>query len=235
MITTELDRQSMAEFKRALAQYEKKTGISIEDAIIEMAKSTGRRLAHTVPPYGLSPQVGRKFMESIGNQVDYAWFGSTRGVFPSNSMEAAHKAARNSRGQVVMRKLKETSERNNNISVADKEIYKRKIMRNAGIAKAGWVAAAEKSISGQSMTASGSIKKLSGIAKWIRRHVKDRLGEARITRRGISSSVDLTNNVSYISGLHKKSEIAKAIKQGYNNAIRRVNHIINGTKRNQTI
>jgi hypothetical protein len=62
MVKMELDRRSLAQFKRTLKDYEKKTGIAIEDAVIEMAKSTGRRLAHTVPPYGLSSAVGKKFM-----------------------------------------------------------------------------------------------------------------------------------------------------------------------------
>jgi hypothetical protein len=43
-------------------------GVSIEDGVIEMAQSTCRRLAHTVPPYGLSSAVGKKFMESISQE-----------------------------------------------------------------------------------------------------------------------------------------------------------------------
>jgi len=235
MVKMELDRRSLAQFKRTLKDYEKKTGIAIEDAVIEMAKSTGRRLAHTVPPYGLSSAVGKKFMDSIGVQVDRAWYGSIKGAYPSTSMDAAHAAARNNRGVVPKRKFRQYKGEEMKISVGDKEAYKRKIKRNAGIAKAGWVVAAEKTIGKQSLTKRGAIKKLSGIAAWIRRNAKDKLGESKVTRRGISTSVDLTNKVTYISRLHKPSEQTRAIKQGYNNAIRRMNHIINGTRRNQTI
>lgn len=229
MISASMDRGSVREFKRLLREYEKRTGNGIEEGIIEMAKSTARRLAHTVPPYGTSAAVGKKFEESIGNQIDYAWYGASRGAFPSNSMESAHAAARNKNGVVRMRKFRRFRDINEDISVGEKEAYKRKKIKNAGIAKAGWVVAGEKTISNIGLTANGKVKMLSGIAKWIRRHVKSKLGSSVVTRRGMSTTVDLTNNVDYIQRLHKASEQAKAIEQGRKNGIARLNHILRGT------
>jgi len=224
-----MDKGSVREFKRLLKEYAKKTGDSIEEGIIEMAKSTARRLAHTVPPYGTSSETGRKFEESIGSQIDYAWYGASRGAFPSSSMEAAHAAARNNRGVVRMRKFRRFRDINENISVGQKEAYKRKKIKNAGIAKAGWVAAGESTIGRLSRTRSGRVKMLSGIAKWIRRHVKSNLGSSVITRNGMSTTVDLTNKVTYISQLHKQSEQDRAIEQGRRNGIARLKHILRGT------
>jgi hypothetical protein len=231
MISASMDKGSVREFKRLLKEYAKKTGDSIEEGIIEMAKSTARRLAHTVPPYGTSSEIGKKFEESIGAQIDYAWYGASRGAFPSSSMEAAHAAARNNRGVVRMRKFRRFKDINENISVGQKEAYKRKKIKNAGIAKAGWVMAGESTIGKLSMTKGGKVKKLSGIGKWIRRHLKSNLGESRIKRDGMSTTVSLTNKVSYISRLHKQSEQDRAIEQGRRNGIARMNHILKGTKR----
>jgi hypothetical protein len=231
MISASMDKGSVREFKRLLKEYANKTGDSIEEGIIEMAKSTARRLAHTVPPYGTSPEIGKKFEESIGNQIDYAWYGASRGAFPSSSMEAAHAAARNSRGVVRMRKFRRFKEMNESISVGQKEAYKRNKVKNAGIAKAGWVAAGESTIGKLSRTKKGNIKKLSGIGKWIRRHVKTKLGESKIKRDGMSTTVALTNKVSYIARLHKQSEQDRAIEQGRRNGIARMKHILKGTTR----
>ena len=226
-----MDKGSVREFKRLLREYEKKTGISIEEGVIEMAKSTSRRLAHTVPPYGLTSAVGKKFEESIGNQIDYAWYGASKGAFPSSSMGAAHAAARNKNGQVKMRKFRRFKGVNDNITVGEKEAYKRKKVKNAGIAKAGWVAAGESTISKQSFTKTGKLKILSGIAKWIRRHVKGALGSSKTKRSGMSTEVSLTNNVTYISRLHKQADQDKAIEQGRRSGIARMKHILKGTKR----
>jgi hypothetical protein len=231
MISASMDRGSVREFKRLLREYEKKTGDGIEEGIIDMAKSTARRLAHTVPPYGTSQAIGQKFEDSIGAQIDYAWYGASRGAFPSSSMEAAHAAARNNRGVVRMRKFRRFKDINENISVGEKEAYKRKKIKNAGIAKAGWVAAGESTIGRLGRTKSGKVKMLSGIAKWIRRHVNSKLGSSGITRNGMSTTVDLTNKVDYIQKLHKESEQNRAIEQGRRNGIARLKHILKGTTR----
>jgi hypothetical protein len=231
MITASMDKASVREFKRALSEYEKKTGISIEDGVIEMAQSTCRRLAHTVPPFGLSSAVGKKFMESIGKQVDYAWAGSKRDVYPSSSMEAAHQAARNNGGTVRMRKFRGKKVTNENISVAAKEIYKRKAMKRAGIAKAAYLAAAQKIKALQSNKRGRPANILSGVAKWVKEDVKAKLGESDTKRDGISTTVSVTNMVDYIQKIHKSSQVEKAIEQGRRNGTKRMRHILDGTKR----
>lgn len=226
-----MDRGSVREFKRLLREYEKKTGVAIEEGVIELAKSTSRRLAHTVPPYGLTQAVGKKFEESIASQIDRAWYGANVGAFKGATMGDAHAEARNKNGSVPKRKFRSFKKFDMRISVSEKEQYKRKKVRNAGIAKAGWVVAGESTISKSSLTKTGKIKKLSGIAKWISRHLKSKLGFSKITRNGMSTTVDLTNNVSYISRLHKQPDQDKAVEQGRKMGIRRMKHILDGTKR----
>lgn len=226
-----MDKASVREFKRALREYEKKMGVSIEDGVIEMAQSTCRRLAHTVPPYGLSSAVGKKFMESISKQVDYAWQGSRRGVFPSSSMEAAHAAARNKNGQVRMRKFRQKKEVNENISVGEKDAYRRKVVKRAGIAKAAYLAAAQQIKALQSNKKGKKANFLSGVAKWVREDIKSKLGASDTKRDGMSTTVSVTNLVDYIQRLHKSSQVDKAIEQGRKNGTKRIRHILDGTKR----
>lgn len=231
MITASMDKASVREFKRALREYEKKMGVSIEDGVIEMAQSTCRRLAHTVPPFGLSSAVGKKFMDNIGKQVDWAWLASKRNLVPSSSMEAAHKAARNSRGVVRMRKLKGIKETNNNITVADKEIYKRRVVKRAGIAKAAYLAAAQKIKALQSNKKGKPASILSGVAKWVKEDVKSKIGESDTKRDGMSTTVAVTNLVDYIQKIHTGSQVDKALEQGRRNGTKRLRHILDGTKR----
>jgi hypothetical protein len=231
MITASMDRASVREFKRALREYEKKTGVSIEDGVIEMAQSTCRRLAHTVPPFGLSSAVGKKFMENIGKQVDYAWAGSKRDVYPSSSMQAAHQAARNNRGVVRMKKFRGKPVTNENISVAQKEIYKRKAMKRAGIAKAAYLAAAQAIKSLQSNRKGKPASILSGVAKWVKEDIKARLGKSDTKRNGMSTTVSVTNLVDYIQKIHSGAQVDKALEQGRRNGTKRMRHILDGTKR----
>lgn len=231
MISASMDRASVREFKRALKEYEKKMGVSIEDGVIEMAQSTCRRLAHTVPPFGLSSAVGKKFMESIGKQVDYAWAGSKRDVYPSSSMGAAHQAARNSRGVVRMRKFRGKAITNETISVAEKEIYKRKVIKRAGIAKAAYLAAAQKIKALQSNKKGKPASILSGVAKWVKEDIKAKLGASDTKRDGMSTTVAVTNLVDYIQKIHTGSQVEKALEQGRKNGTKRIRHILDGTKR----
>lgn len=226
MIRMEIDRRTRREFERTLRQFRRATGISVEEGIIEVAKSTARQLVHTVQPYGTDKAKGQKFMENIGKQIDYAWMGSLRGAYPSSSMAEAHAAARNSRGVVRMRKFRRFTEWNNYISVGQKEEYKRKKVKNAGIAKAGWVVAGESTISATNRTRTGRVKKLSGIANWIRRHMKPSLGGSEITRNGMGTFVDLINNVSYIEKLQTQSDVNKAIRVGLSRGMARLRKII---------
>ncbi len=226
MISASLDSKSVREFKKALKDYQKATGLAIEEGVVEMSRSAAKRLASTVPPFGLSSAIGKKFMESLSNQVDYAWQGSKRDVYPSSSMEAAHQAARNSRGTVPMRKFRRKKITNENISVAAKEIYKRKVLKKAGMAKAAYIAAGEMTI-----VKGGKNGKISGIPKWIREDVKSSLADSKTKRNGMSTEVALTNKVNYISKLHKSSQVDKALKQGRANAVKRMQKIIEKTSR----
>lgn len=226
-----MDKASVREFKRALREYEKKTGVSIEDGVIEMAQSTCRRLAHTVPPFGLSSNVGKKFMASIGAQVDRAWYGANVGAFKGATMEAVHADARNSKGVVPKRQFRTLKKFAARISVADKEIYKRKVIKRAGIAKAAYLAAAQKIKALQSNKKGKPASILSGVAKWVKEDIKAKLGESDTKRDGMSTTVSVTNLVDYIQKIHTGSQVEKALEQGRKNGTKRMRHILDGTKR----
>lgn len=231
MITASMDKASVREFKRALREYEKKMGVSIEDGVIEMAQSTCRRLAHTVPPFGLSSAVGRKFMDSIGAQVDRAWYGANVGAYKGGSMEAVHAEARNARGVVPKRQFRGFKKFTPRISVAEKEIYKRKAIKRAGIAKAAYLAAAQKIKALQSNKKGKPASILSGVAKWVKEDIKSKLGASDTKRDGMSTTVAVTNLVDYIQKIHTGSQVEKALEQGRKNGTKRMRHILDGTKR----
>jgi len=216
MIKAYIDPASSRQFKKLLGEYEKKAGVKIEDAIVDLSFSTGRRLANTVPPFGLSKKTGDAFQGSIAAQVQRAWEGNRLGIYQGSTMEQVHKNARNSRGVVPKRLFRKGQWTGQEIPVAEREAYIRKMQHHAGRAKAGWIAAAEFAKRG---------KKLSGIPRWIREDVSS-YGEAKTKRKGLSTEVDLKNKVRYVEGLQKTSMINKAIADGYRNGIRRMQRII---------
>lgn len=222
-ITLKIDKQSQAETKRLLAEFERLTGNGIERGIEEVAMSVGRRLAHTVQPYGTSAAKGKKFEESIGYQVDRAWFGTNLGAFPNNSsMRAAHYAAR--RNGVVPQRLFRKEQGKpwlGLISEAERDRYKRTAQEKAGRAKAAWVEAAGKIGNG----------KISGIAKWIKRHVGSGYGAANKTGKGMKYKVELENRAPYLRKIQPPSAVQSAIKTGFKNGYTRIQRIIDAELR----
>jgi hypothetical protein len=204
MIRFSMDRSSVYGFRSRLRDFVKEAGKTESEAVQLLAKACAKELAITVLPFGLSSSVGKKFTDSVGKQVDYAWAGSKRDVFQSSSMQAAHQSARNSQGVVRMRKFGGRPVTNESISVAQKEIYKRKVIAKVGMAKGAWIAAAER-LNG---------KKITGVGAWVRRHAKNNgTSNIRIERAG--TTVLLTNSISYIKKIHQQDYIDRALKRGY--------------------
>jgi len=219
MVKVELDKASKRDMERTLKEFSRLTGKGVEQGVREISKSSARRLAGTVQPYGLTEAKGRKFMQSIGAQIDRAWYGTNIGAFPAtSSMAHAHQNARNSRGVVPQRQFRK--ERGKKwlglISVGEKEAYKRKQIKKAGRAKAAWIAA------GEAM----GVGKITGIAKWIREDVNPSHSMARLIGKGLKSEAVLTNETPYIRPLQKDSQVASALRDGLKNGYKRMQHII---------
>jgi|TARA_R110000823_G_scaffold182053_1_gene314899 hypothetical protein len=217
-IRIELTRESRRETERLLEKYSKITGKGVEDGIKEVGKSVAKRLAITVQPFGINSSKGKKFMESIGHQVDRVFVGVNMGYLPRNSIASAHAAARRD-GSVPRRKSAYRSKAGhrwkNIISMGDKEQYKRKVQAHAGIAKSGWITAGE-------MLGAG---KITGVAKWIRRHV-GKGGKSRVSGRGMKAVIELENTTGYIRSIQNDRAVQSAIKTGYSNGYKRLVHII---------
>jgi len=217
-IKLELTRESRKETERLLKRYSELIGDGAEEGLKQVGKSVARRLAITVQPFGINSPKGKKFMESIGNQVDRVFVGVNMGYLPRNSIAGAHRDARRD-GSVPRRKSPYRSKIghrwNNNISMGDKEQYKRKVQARAGIAKSGWITAGEALRAG----------KITGIAKWIRRHV-GKNGTAQIHGKGLKVKLELTNTTGYIRSIQNDRAVQSAIKTGYRNGYKRFEHII---------
>jgi hypothetical protein len=99
--------------------------------------------------------------------------------------------------------------------MGQKEEYKRKVVKKAGRAKAAWVTAGNKLKMGN----------LSGIPKWISRHVGNSWGDVSFIGSGVRFTIALINKTPYIRAIQPDSAIKKALKQG----------MINGYKRMETI
>lgn len=217
-INVELDRESKRAMEATLQQFAKLTGKGVEDGVKEIALSSARRLAMTVQPYGVGSAKGAKFIESIGMQVDAAYLGTNLGAFPpTGSMAQAHRNARRN-GKVPYRQFRKEKGKPwlGLITQAEKEQYKRTVQRKAGRAKAGWVSAAE----------GLGVGKMSGIAKWIRRHVPSGYGTHSLSGSGLKLEVTLDNKTPYLSAIQKDRDVQKALRDGLQNGFRRLQIVV---------
>jgi hypothetical protein len=220
-----MNRETKRRMKSAVEEFARRTGKAAEDGINEIAMSGGKRLAHTVQPFGISAAKGEKFKKSIGNQVDQVFFGVNMGAYPATGdIKAAHYAQRvggsGRKGSVKFRQFRK--ERGQKwldlISVGEKEAYKRKEQAKAGRAKGAWVAATN-DIGG---------KKLSGVAAWIARHDKSRTGTGKKTGDGLKYKASLENKTPYITHIQPDKAVATAIAFGLKNGMKRIQKVIDG-------
>ena len=203
---------------RTIQRYSELTHKGIEEGVKEIAKSSAKRLAITVQPYGLSSKKGEKLEKSIGMQVDAVFLGVNLGAFPaSTDIAAAHLAARRN-GKVPYRQFRKERGKPwlDLISMGKKEEYKRKIVKKAGRAKAAWVTAAN----------AMGIGKLSGIPQWIRRHVGGSWGRVSYSGKGRNFMVTLSNMTPYIRSIQPDKTVKNALKQGMVNGYKRMETII---------
>jgi hypothetical protein len=218
MIKVELDGPSRARMMRTIQRYSELAHKGIEEGAKEIAKSSARRLANNVQPFGLSAAKGAKLEKSIGMQVDAVFLGVNLGAFPaSTDIAAAHMAARRN-GKVPYRQFRKERGKPwlNLISMGKKEEYKRKIVKKSGRAKAAWVTASN----------AMNIGKLSGIPRWISRHVGGSWGRVEYSGKGRNFMVTLINRTPYIRSIQPDKTIKLSLKQGMINGYKRMEIII---------
>lgn len=212
MIHIEMDKRALRQFRGTVDKWGRKTGKGIEEGVIELASASGRQLAQKLPPFGLSAAIGQKFQGSIGKQVNRAVSaGNVAGK--SGSAAQIHTGFRDSKGQVP-KGLKDRGQFHREpVPVGEKERLIDKKQAAAGIAKGAWVHAVET-----------MGKKLSGIARWIRRHASR--GQSTIRRKGFSTEVTLTNTVPWVQNVQTPAMVKSALQTAYRNTIKRMQRIL---------
>lgn len=217
MISATITPKAAANFKRLVDEYQLKVGKTERELMIDLAKSQARALASKIQPYGLSAKLGKKFEMSIQKQVFRAVLASNI-AGGSETAEQAHQNRRNEKGQVRTGYAVKGQFKRAPIEQSSVIALVRKKMKNAGLAKAAWIAAAE--------TIDG--KKLSGIPKWLREDAKR--GSSRVSQEKSSTVIFLKNPITYISALLSDTDVNKALSTAYNKNLKRMQSALNKVK-----
>ena len=209
-----IDSATRLKMERIIAEFAETTGKTAEEGVLRMAKSSCRRLATTVQPYGLSGGKLTKFMKSIAGQVSSAWFGTNVGAYPeTRSMQEAHRNARTTptKGVPFRRFRKEKGKPwLGLIPETARDAQIKKMQARAFRAKAAWVKVAN-DLGGA---------KMSGVSTLISRHVSTALGSVSVTGSGMSTRVTISNNVPYVGKIQSAADVAKAQTDGMKNGLK---------------
>jgi len=214
--SVEIDESTRRRIEFVLTKFSQTVNRSVEEGIKDIARSSARRLIHTVKPFGVKQGIGETFEKNIGKEIDYVFHATNWGELPAASdMRTAHEAQRR-KGNVRIRNLRSQSKYELRISVGDKESYAKRKIENAGMAKGAW-AEAVNDLSGP---------KISGLGKWISRHAKNGRGKAIESGKGLQFSVELQNNVPYITDIQTEHAVRLAAVNGMKNGLNRMIKII---------
>ena len=202
----------IAHFERTIAEFEAATGKTAEEGMKRIAKSSCKRLAITVQPYGIDKGNLAKFQKSVETQVDRAWFGTNLGAFPAtNNMKVAHYGARKN-GVVAKRLFRKEKGKPwlNLISVSDRDTYKKLAVAKIGRAKAAWVKIANDL----------GKPKMSGVNGIIKQHLNGAKGSHTVSGKGINTAVHISNETTYIKKIQYTADVAKAAADGMINGMK---------------
>jgi hypothetical protein len=198
-----------------------RAGVAVGEVVAIVGQSCAKELARKVQPWGLNQAGGKKFMLSIAKQVHNAARYAEQTAIQGD-IETVHKGLRNHRGAVVKRPSKQFQPKRKLFDRTELKAYVEKQMAKAGMAKAGWVAAGESISSPLLKTARGLVRKIKGIAPWIRRHAKSSAGSSVFKNNGrMSSTIFLTNNSSYAYSKNNtnRGDVSTALSDGYKRSI----------------
>ena len=208
----QFDAATVAKFERTLAEFAEATGKTAEDGMKRIAKSSCKRLASTVQPYGLKGGRLAKFEKSVALQVDRAWIGTNLGAFPAtNNMKDAHYGAR--RNGVVPKRLFRKEKGKpwlDLIPASERDTYKRIAVEKVGRAKAAWVKIANDL----------GKPKMSGLDSIITRHLPDARGSFVISGEGTQTEIKISNDTTYIKRIQYTEDVQKAALDGMENGLK---------------
>jgi hypothetical protein len=208
----QFDAAAIAKFERIMTEFAAATGKTAEDGMKRIAKSSCKRLASTVQPYGLKGGRLAKFEKSVALQVDRAWFGTNLGAYPAtNNMKDAHYGAR--RNGVVPKRLFRKEKGKpwlDLIPVADRDTYKKIAVEKVGRAKAAWVKIAN------------DLDKpnMSGLDSIITRHLDGARGSFVISGEGTQTEIKISNDTTYIKRIQYTEDVQKAALDGMKNGLK---------------
>jgi len=202
----------IAHFERTIAEFEAATGKTAEEGMKRIAKSSCKRLATTVQPYGLKGGKLAKFEKSVGTQVERAWLGTNLGAFPAtNSMKDAHYGARRN-GSVPKRLFRKEKGKPwlDLIPASERDTYKKIAMQKVGRAKAAWV----------KISNDLGKPKMSGVDATINRHLNGAKGSHTVSGKGMNTAVHISNETTYIKKIQYTADVAKAAADGMINGMK---------------
>ena len=201
--------------------FAKRAGVAVGEVVAIVGQSCAKELSRKIQPWGLSQDKGRQFMLSIAKQVhDAARYAEQTAI--QGDIATVHQGLRNRRGAVVKKPSKQFQPKRKLFDKQELREYVKKQMAKAGMAKAGWIAAGESISSPLLKTANGILRKIKGIAPWIRRHAKSSAGSSIFKNNGrMSSTIFLTNNSSYAYSKNNtnRGDVSTALSDGYKRSI----------------
>jgi hypothetical protein len=221
MIQVRISPAQRRKLESDLKAFADKSKVAVAETVAIIGTSVAKELARKVQPWGLNKSVGTKYELSIQKQVfKAARWANYKGT--EGDISSVHEQYRNRKGQVTVTPPRTFQPKSKVIDKQEKLTYAKKQQDNAGIAKAGWIAAGENIDSPLLRTSRGLVRKIKGVASWIRRHVNGSKGSSRFVRKsGLNSTIYLTNKVDYAysSGNINAKNAQQSIADGYKRSI----------------
>jgi hypothetical protein len=214
-VKIEIDRASRRKMESVINDFAKRTGKTAEDGVAMIAASAGKRLIHTVQPYGTKQSVGEKYKKSIAKQVHRA-IRNANIEGSAGTAASVHLQRRDSKGQVPRELPTDGQFKRQPIEMAETMDHVRKAQAKAGRAKGAWLEAVN-GIGG---------RKVSGIGKWITDHASNGYGKCIKTGQGLNHKITLENLTPYIGKIQPDKVIAQAIASGLKNAFKSMQRTI---------
>lgn len=221
MIEVRISPAQRRKLESELRNFASRSGIAVAETVAIIGQSVAKELASKVQPWGLSKKQGDKFELNILKQVSKAARYATYKGAPGEVSDV-HARYRNKNGAVTVRAPDKIQPKRKPFVRPEVLTEAKKKQANAGIAKAGWIAAGESIDSPLLKTAKGISKRIKGVAQWIRRHVNSNKGSSAFIRKGgLNSTIYLTNKVDYAyskAGTNGQA-VQRAIADGYKRTI----------------
>lgn len=221
MIEVRISPAQRRKLENELKTFAKKSGVAVAETVAIIGQSVAKELARKVQPWGLSKKQGDRFELNILKQVSKAARYATYKGAPGDVSDV-HARYRNRNGVVTVRAPEKIQPKRTPFVRPEVLTEAKKKQANAGMAKAGWIAAGESIDSPLLKSTKGVSKRIKGISSWIRRHVNSNKGSSLFVRKGgLNSTIYLTNKVDYAyskAGTNGRA-VQGAISDGYKRSI----------------